>query len=98
MNMDSDATGGFEKLQFLLQQTPCPPGTPSADSPFMLGHLCPHIQLAVLSIAVVVYSIAILVFVYFYLKREKERGYSICRRPGRLYRDIQQSSSALLQA
>eukprot|EP00051_Salpingoeca_urceolata_P002818 m.53053 g.53053 ORF g.53053 m.53053 type:complete len:644 (-) comp12348_c0_seq3:32-1963(-) len=27
MNMDEDATGGFEKLQFLLQQNPCPPET-----------------------------------------------------------------------
>lgn len=27
MNMEVDATGGFEKLQFLLQQTPCPPET-----------------------------------------------------------------------
>eukprot|EP00056_Hartaetosiga_gracilis_P003970 m.69940 g.69940 ORF g.69940 m.69940 type:complete len:648 (-) comp11653_c0_seq1:1089-3032(-) len=27
MNMDEDPEGGFEKLQFLLQQNPCPPET-----------------------------------------------------------------------
>lgn len=27
MNMDTDATQGFEKLQFLLQQNPFPPET-----------------------------------------------------------------------
>eukprot|EP00055_Hartaetosiga_balthica_P002876 m.5609 g.5609 ORF g.5609 m.5609 type:complete len:648 (-) comp2437_c0_seq1:427-2370(-) len=27
MNMDDDPEGGFEKLQFLLQQNPCPPET-----------------------------------------------------------------------
>jgi tetratricopeptide repeat protein 30 len=27
MNMDQDPSGGFEKLDFLLQQTPCPPET-----------------------------------------------------------------------
>ena len=27
MNMDNDATQGFEKLQFLLQQNPFPPET-----------------------------------------------------------------------
>eukprot|EP00128_Syssomonas_multiformis_P009164 Colp12_sorted_trinity150504_noHs@33263 len=27
MNMDEDATGGFQKLRFLLQQTPCPSPT-----------------------------------------------------------------------
>lgn len=26
MNMEDDPEGGFEKLQFLLQQNPCPPG------------------------------------------------------------------------
>lgn len=26
MNMEYDPEGGFERLQFLLQQTPCPPG------------------------------------------------------------------------
>lgn len=27
MNMDENPTSGFEKLQFLLQQVPCPPET-----------------------------------------------------------------------
>ena len=27
MNMDENPTQGFEKLQFLLQQVPCPPET-----------------------------------------------------------------------
>ncbi len=27
MNMDEDPTGGFEKLNFLLNQVPCPPET-----------------------------------------------------------------------
>jgi tetratricopeptide repeat protein 30 len=27
MNMDENPTHGFEKLQFLLQQVPCPPET-----------------------------------------------------------------------
>lgn len=27
MNMDTDANGGFDRLQFLLQQNPCPPET-----------------------------------------------------------------------
>jgi len=26
MNMEDSPTQGFEKLQFLLQQNPCPPG------------------------------------------------------------------------
>ena len=34
MNMEEDAEGGFEKLQFLLQQNPCPPGrTPASRKP-----------------------------------------------------------------
>jgi hypothetical protein len=27
MNMETDPTAGFEKLQYLLQQNPCPPET-----------------------------------------------------------------------
>ena len=30
MNMDQNPTSGFEKLQFLLQQVPCPPGKHTA--------------------------------------------------------------------
>ena len=26
MNMEHNPTAGFEKMQFLLQQVPCPPG------------------------------------------------------------------------
>lgn len=39
MNMEDNPTQGFEKLQFLLQQNPCPPGVYTIMRRFCTMHL-----------------------------------------------------------